>query len=260
MKKSLITLFTLVTAAASLQAAQLFFDNFDSYSSGALVGQGPWLQTGTISSNPLQVNGGRVHMTTGQDANASFGAYPLADNTTFYYAATINLTAATAAGDYFLHVGTVPADSFNFYGRIYAKSSGTGFLMGYVENSPSANLPTYGTTELAFNRDYRVVVAYNVVPGPLNDTAAVYVDPTDPLVQANNTAYLTDTFWGGNAETNYFGTINLRQGGSTTAPTLDIDNVSVGTTFADVAVVPEPSSIALTGLGLVALSLIRRRK
>jgi threonine dehydrogenase-like Zn-dependent dehydrogenase len=48
----------------------------------------------------------------------------------------------------------------------------------------------------------------------------------------------------------------LRQ--ATTEGTVNIDNLVIGDSFS--AVVPEPSTVMLVGLGLVGLLAIRRRK
>ena len=258
MKKTCLV-FVLTVAAVNLQAATLFSDTFDLYTAGDLAGQGPWLQNGSSTATPVQVNNGRVWLgTSGQDLNAPLSSpLTLVDGTTFYIGATINLSAAQSAGDYFLHWS--PATSSTIYiSRLYAKADGAGgFLLGYVETSGTGASLTYGTQSLSFNQDYRVVVAYDVVSGAVNDTARVYVNPTDWNVEGNNTPYLSDVWNSASAESTVFGAINLRQGSAANAPTLSLDNLAVATTF--VEVVPEPSSLALAGLGLLSFILWRRK-
>jgi hypothetical protein len=254
MKKSCL-LFALLIAAANLQAATLFTDNFDSYSNGNLAGQGPWIQNGSSANTPAQINNGRVYLgTSGQDLNAPITPLSLVDATTFYIGATINLSAAQG-GDYFLHWSPATGSS-TFISRLFAKSSGSGFLLGYLETSGTGTT-NYGTQTLNFNQDYRVVIAYDAVSGTLNDTARVYVDPTDWNVEGNNTPYLSDTWTTTTAEATTIGAINLRQGTASIASTVSIDNLTVATTF--VEVVPEPSTMALAGLGLLSWALWRRR-
>jgi hypothetical protein len=261
MKKLFYSSCLLALAAANLHAAVLFSDTF-TYGDGALAGQGTWLQNGGTATPAVQVNSGRAVLgTSGQDVNAAMtgGPFALVDGTTFYIGATINLSAATAGGDYFLHWSPANGSSV-FISRLHAKSSGAGFQLGYLETSGTGGTLTYGTTVLNFNQDYRMVVAYNVVAGTVNDTANVYVDPIDYAVEGNNTAYLSDTWNSVTGETVTLGAINIRQGGATSAPTLSIDNLVVGTALADMQVaVPEPSSAALIGLGLLALGFVRRR-
>jgi hypothetical protein len=260
----------LAGAAASLLGisssfgATLFSDDF-TYPNGNLAGQGSWLQTSTPSASPIQVTGGvAVIGTSGQDIYAPLvSALSLSAGTSFFYGLTINVSAAQSTGDYFAHFTPTVGDSSLFFGRTFVKSSGSGYLLGYMETSGTGSAVTYGSQILNFGQSYRVVVAYNSVAGTLNDTASLYVNPSDTVVEANNSPYLTDTWTTASAEPTSVAALNLRQGGSTAAPTLTVDFLSAGDAFSSAAgfsPVPEPSTWALFGAGVIGLGLVVRRK
>jgi len=263
MKKSLLaaSVFAVLSFGLVAQGAPVFSETF-SYPDGPLLGQGTpaWTITGTSVVNPLQVSSGVVPMaTTGQDAYRAFDSVitPV-DGTSFYYGLTLNLSAAQATGDMFVHTTPTLGNTLSFYARLYAKSSGTGYLLGYLETSGTGSAVNYGTTVLNFGTPYNVAVAYDFVAGPLNDTARVYINPTSNT-ELDNTPYIVDTWTTATAEATSYAAFNLRQGSSTAAPTISgIDNIAVSTTFSDVAQVPEPSTYALLGMGGLAL-LLRRR-
>ena len=259
MKTLLCSTCGLLLATASIHAATLFSDDF-TYNNGDLIGQGPWLQNGASVVTPVQSLNGRAMLgASGQDVNAALSSpFSLIDGTSFYIGATINISAAQATGDYFLHWSPATSSTI-FLSRLEARSSAGGFQLGYVETSGTGASLTWGTTVLNLNQDYRVVVAYNVVAGGVNDTANVYVDPVDYALEGNNTPYLSDSWNSVTAETITLGAINLRQGTAASAPTLALDDLVVGTAMSDMQVIPEPSSAALLGLGLLACSFIRRR-
>ncbi len=249
----------LLLIAATANATTLFSDSF-SYPDGNLVGQGSWLQNGATAVNPIQASGGKATMlATGQDINAALSSsFNLVDGSTFYIGSTINISSATATGDYFLHWSPTNSSSV-FISRLNARSSGGGFQLGYLETSGTGSSLTWGSTVLNMNQDYRVVVAYNVLAGSTNDSANVYVNPTDYAVESNNTPYLTDAWTSTLAETVILGAVNLRQGGATTGAALSLDDLYVATTFAEMQVVPEPTSLCLVMVS-VGAGLLRRRK
>ena len=107
-------------------------------------------------------------------------------------------------------------------------------------------------------------MAYHNISGALNDTGSVYVNPTDLNNEGGNTAYLTKSWTQTLAENETMGTINLRQGTASIAPTLTVDDLDVSlNSFADVSVwtpIPEPTSLSLLGgFGLLAWFLRRRK-
>lgn len=255
----------LFAAASSLLVGQVsyatvnFSDDFNSYNNGNLVGQGSWTQTGSTATSPIQVNGGSVAIgTSGQDIYAPLTTpITLTDGSSFYIGLDVNVSAAQSTGDYFLHWSTPAGTTGTFIERLFVKSSGSGFVFGY--DGSSGGTVNYSSTVLDFNTDYRLVLSYTAAAGALNDTFSLYLNPTDG-VQGDNTAYMTSGYVGTGAEASTVSAINFRQGGSTIAPTLTADNLVVATTFGEAFAVPEPSILALCGLGFAGLLIIRRNK
>ena len=257
MKKLLCFCCGLLVATVGVRATVLFSDTF-TYPNGNLVGQGPgpWAQTGTSSTTPIQVNAGVAVMGSigGQDANSWIPFYTLVDGSSIYFGADLNVSTAAVAGDYFMHWAP-SSSSTAFMSRLEIRSTAGGFNVGLI-NSSSGTL-TWGADVFSFGA-HRVVVSYDSITGTLNDTGNVWVDGTHEII---------DNPWGAatNPEPTALGAINLRQGGATTSPGLTVDNLNVATSFAEVAtftaVVPEPTSLSLLGgFGLLALLISRRRR
>ncbi|MEA2710028.1 MAG: trimeric autotransporter adhesin [Phycisphaerales bacterium] len=233
--------------ASAAQAAIVLNDNFDSYTNGNLVGQDSWNQTGATATSPIQVAGATdKHAAignTGQDAYKAFtDAIPHTDGNTMTTSMTLNVSAALATGDYFVHLSDPVGTTTNFYQRVYAKSTTGGYLLGIAGTSGT---PTYGTAVLPFNTDLDVDVDWTFVTGPTNDTFAITVNAVpylaytwNNLAQAEPAAVITAA--------------NFRQGTASSAPTATIDDLVVD------GIVPEPASLGLLAMGML-LGLRRRR-
>lgn len=245
-----------LTGAA--QAAIVLSDDFNAYTSGSLVGQGGWGQTGTSTVNPIQVTNGQVPLVTnGQDAYRAFSStVPNANGTGIYTGFDVTVTSA-ATGDYFFHLSDPAGTTTYFYQRIFVKSATGGYVLGLVDTSGTGSATTYGTTVLQLNQPYHISVAWNFVGNATNkDTFSLYVNPTD-AVEGSNTPYLTHTWTSTSmAEPAQLSAANLRQGTNGSAPGVTLDNVVVATTFGEV--VPEPATLALLAVGAAFFRRTRR--
>lgn len=244
MKQMIAAVAALAGVAAVANAAMLYTTDFNAptYTDGALIGQDGWVLTSS-TVNPLAVsnaatNGTVALTTTGQDVRRAFTAVTPVDGESIFFSATFTITAAQAAGDYFIHLGNDTSSVFN--ARVYAKSSGSGFVMAM---GTSAGTATYGTIELPFNTPITMVARYDFVDGLANDTGAIFINPSN-IYGIGDTEYVAATTVG--IDATLMSSVSLRQGSTSNAPTVVVDALSVYT-------IPTPGSIALVGLaGLVA--------
>ena len=241
-------------------ATVLYSSDFSGASNGNLAGQQGFNQTGTTTTNPIQVNGGVVSLgTSGQDVSAPLASSVTA-GTSAYISTLVNVSAAQATGDYFVHLANTTAGTL-FQDRLFVKSSGTGYVLGLQASSSGV---VYGTTVLPFNTATRIVTRYDVVSGDQNDVGYIYVNPTG-TDESTNTPYLAATTFAVAENTQTLSGVNLRQGTASSAPTLTVDDLTVATTFADAVnpgttVVPEPAGLAVLGIAGVTALGRRRRK
>lgn len=261
MMKKMLLAFAVASLGASSasHAAVLYSTDFKAptYADGTLVpvalatdtttpGQDGWLNSSGGLTNPIQVSdaasSGIVTIgTTGQDVRHTFAPVTAGS---VYLTAAVNITAAQANGDYFIHLGD--GGTSNFYGRTFAKSTTGGFHLAVNTSSGGTPAPTYGAA-LPFGA-HTLLLKYDIVAGTANDTATLFVNPTT-ADGSGDTAYVTATNIGADA-TSIAG-VYLRQGSATNAPSLTVDSLSVD-------VIPEPTTLAaLAGMGLVAF---RRRR
>lgn len=241
-----VALFTATAPAAVLVSG------FDGYNNGNLIGQvTPEGQTWTYISGSTPIlnvtNGNLAINATGVDAYVGLGG-SYTSGSILYYGLTLNLTAATVAGDLFASL-TGADGSVLGWGRLFAKSSGSGFVLG-VQRAGSDTV-IYGTTELAFNSDYRIVYHYTIQATNLNQSI-LYVNPENLSNEGANTIYSQTPTGGGGTDIRNF---QLWQNNN--SPTGTISDLAVTTTFSEAAI-PEPSAFAMLGLGVVAVIILRR--
>ncbi len=236
-------------------AVIILTDNF-SYTNGPLetVSGGLWQQYNNLPAGQtpsLQVVNGQVEMKpyTGQngggDGKIELGAVYGAGSTLFY-GVDLNVAALGANPDTGLILGF--RQPTNLGGTIFVKTpaSTNDFRLGISTDS----FTTAGahSADLNFNTTYRLVMKLDITT--IGATATLWVDPID---ENSPSTVLTGTTPGRS-----YSQMGIYQTSNTRSLDLKLDNLIVGTTFAEV--VPEPSFTVL-GIGLLSgLFLVLRRK
>jgi hypothetical protein len=210
----------------------LFEENFD-YSVGDLpltnwnsanTGTAIAIETGSLNFlNYLSSNiGNYAKMNQGLDYNRSLGDI---NSGSIYAAALVNVTSASASGDYFLHftqAGTT------FKGRVWAKASGTGVAFGIAKTGTTPAVNYSG--EYAFGVTHLIVIKYTFNGGTTtDDIVELIINPIVGDAEPSATVTASDNTTTDATSMTLFG---LRQAAAN-APMLYVDGIRVATTWAE---------------------------
>ncbi len=244
MKKTITLLFSLTIAmiySFTLNAQVLLNEQFDYPVGDSLTPHGWTAHSGGVTNYINMVSGSlsysgycnavgnKASMTvSGQDVNHLFTA-PTSGS--IYIAFLVNITTATATGDYFLHLKD-PSSTSLFAAKVYVKAGATsGTVLFGCSKAGTSSTPTvvYSTTEVPMSATHLLVLKYAIGPGTADDQVSLFIDPA---TSTEGTATVTATDNAAN-DLAGFGAIALRQGGSTAAAALTIDGIRIGATWAD---------------------------
>ncbi len=236
MKKYLLALVTLASAASIAQATAIFSDSF-AYDDGSLtvVSAGVW--TNHSGSTPVNVASGAAVVTqsASEDVSAGLpgGPYPLTE--TLYASFKVNFSALPLGnGTYFFHFRDTTTS--NFRGKIFASSTNaaTGFYRLGI--AVAANNPALIPLDLALDTEYKVVLRYELA----TTNATLWINPASESSTVNR-ADATDTT---SAEYALY-SVCLRQSTSSGngMGAMTLDDLVVGTQFSDVQTIGGPPSI-----------------
>lgn len=232
-------LMALACIAASANAAVLVSDSFN-YANGNLIGNGAWAAHSGAGSNPVQVSAGTIVLSQGsgsrEDVNLAAGAI-LGVGETWYAGFDMKSSGGTASV-YFAHFiqGTSGFDARVF---VTAPTAGGNYTVGF---SSSSTIAATWATDLNFGEWNRIIISYSRGTGE----ARLWINPVN---QASTNLMYTSPF----ANTAMEGIAFRQAAGDSTQM---IDNVILGTTFADVVPTPGPAAI----MALAGLSIVRRQR
>ena len=161
--------------------------------------------------------------TTGQDLYKSFASLT---SGSVYTSALVNITKATATGEYFFHLSTANTTTFN--ARLWAKLVSGAVAFGISKSSTVANVQ-YTVATYSLNTTHLVVIKYTFNPSAL-DSVYLWINPdlsgAEPTPNIRY-GHITD------ADIATISAVNIRQSVAANAPRLFIDGVRVATSWLD---------------------------
>jgi hypothetical protein len=272
-------------APGLVKAETLLTDHFD-YPAGDNLGSNGWTLIGGSggASTPVvaqnlsysgfaESSGNAVQLRpNGQDWYRTYTTqdYTTSDNAALFYSFLMrvdNLGTLDSTGGYFAGLGNLTAGGIA--ATVGIRLSGSGFQLGIGKRDFTAmeNF-SFSDTVYSVGQTILVVGAYNFVSGPINnDFASLWIDPSG-LGQLNPPPTSLNTpLSGSNDDLLSFSSFILRPLGndsSTQIPgSLIFDELRVGNSWADVALVPEPSLTHMLMVGLLGSGVflwVRRRR
>jgi len=230
-------------------AGIIAFDNFD-YSDGSLVPNGGWTSH-SGSTGDLQISAGGAtvqHGVPSEDAHLAFSTI----SGDIYYGLdfSVNATSTFTGSDseYFAHFKDAGS---NFTARldVVGAAGGGDYSLGLATDSSTAD--SIWAMDLMFGATYRAVVKYDQIV----NLALLWIDAivsSDRFISGSTVS----------APGEQISQFALRQSDSSLNETIRIDNLVIGTSFADVvqphtATVPTTSTLFLLLLGLASMCFFK---
>jgi len=253
MKTNLLILPVALLLAANAEAALVLDESF-SYPDGPIVGApGSTWTTHSGTAGQANVASGQLSLTESEseDVNAplSGGPYTVASGAVLYSSFTVSFSALpSGGGGYFAHFRDTGT---GFRARVFASTTNAApgsFRFGIGNSSGATATSGQIVTDVSLNTPYTIVTRYDVASG----SSTIWLNPTaetDSNVTASDAPGAIDI-------SSYAFRQSLATGSG--MGTLTVDNLKVGTTFAEV--VPEPSTFALLSLGVAGLLARRFRR
>lgn len=253
----------LVACSTSTSMATLLLNETFAHPDGNLVGNTPtpgpgdaWAAHSAAGSDPIQVtSGGAVVVQSSgsnEDVNSEFGGFALGAGQKLYGAFDVTVSADNPIldfGDYFAHFRDGGFTSRVFLmcqGGTVGSCTGVGDYTYGISGSSSGPNAEWATT-FSFGSTQRIVHSYDFDTGLVELWVNPVNEASTSITDTGNTGETVDSY--GLRQTNFFDP----------DPTTVIDNLCVGTSFDEAfQCIPEPSTLALFGLG--ALTLVRRRR
>jgi hypothetical protein len=259
-----------ILASQTVHATLLFQDGYN-YAAGGLnasdvspagLSGNAWSSGSshiTVVSNNLtyaglqDLGGNAVQNVWGVSAGSVVNTYSSVTAGSIYYSFLLDCTVAPSANQYLTALNPAtgaPNGSSDALQVDIGPGSGGGFEVGLRTAGASI---TMDSTPLLLNTTYFIVAEYTF---GATGSASLFLDPTPGAAQPAANVTLA-----GNGTVTSIDDIGFKAQSSTTGTTI-VDTSLVGTAWADVTPTasPEPSTLALTGLGLLMAAQIRRRR
>lgn len=250
-----IALAVVCANSVAARATILVNDNF-TRADGGIVGTNPtpgpggtWAAHSGAGATPVQVSSGAVVLAQGsgsrEDVNVPAGGPMTAGDKWFYGIDLVIADPGVAITD--VYFASFLAGTSNFDGRIWVTApSSAGYRIGLSnDNSITDGDGEVRSNDLAFGQTYRIVVSYDFTA----KASSLWID--QPLESGSSFAATDPGF------SDAITAFALRQAGGNTSQT--IDNLCVATTYGEAySCVPEPATLGLVAMGVIAL--IRRRR
>jgi hypothetical protein len=271
---TLVKLVAVAAAGLSLQSARatLFFADGFNYTTGGLnasdvspagTSGNAWssgsshitVVSGDLTYSGLQDLGGNsIQDVWGVSAGSVVNTYTAQTSGSVFYSFLVDCTVAPSASTYLtsLNPGTGAPNGSSDALQVDMTPSGAGFKVGVRTAGASI---TSASTVLSLNTTYLVVAEYTF--GGLG-SASLFLDPVAGAAQPT-----ADVTLAGNGTVTSLADVGFKAQTTPTTGTFDLDNLLIGSTWGDVtplSATPEPSTLALTGLGLLMAARFRRAR
>ncbi len=241
MKKFYALSFILLSTLSFGQAALPYYESFNYTSGSNLNGQGNWTGAAATPDDAL-ISSGNLSYTgllssTGNSVTIGSNGFDPQQTVTnqtsgviyssFIFKVTDLATLTDAAGGYFYGFAST---STTFASTVWLKTSGAGFQIGLNKATTIADTQ-YLSTVYNLNTEYFIVIAYDL---GTTKTSSIWISPlsSDLGIATAPTATLSTTT--GTTDRTNIDRVFLRQDSATETPTIIIDELRVGLSWASV--------------------------